>query len=314
MSIEKLHCPDDATWHAARSKDVTASVAAALLGAHEFETRLSLFMAKTGHADLIEESEPMRRGRLLEPVAVQIIRERHPDWTIRYNNGSDRHYYRDAKARIGATPDIEVRDPERGFGVIQIKSVEGSVYRRKWANEDREPDPPVWIAVQAMIEATLTGATWAAVAPLVVGHGIDLPEIDIPLHTGIMARLRSEVADFWRRVAANDPPDPDFGRDGALIAALYADDDGDMVDLSDNSRAIELVAAREALKSRESDGAAAAKERKTIDAELIHALGNAACGRLADGRIIEAKTIRRDGYTVEPTSYRAVKIKEGKKS
>jgi len=46
MSIEHLHVPDDASWHAARAQDVTASVAAALLGVHEFETPLSLFMAK----------------------------------------------------------------------------------------------------------------------------------------------------------------------------------------------------------------------------------------------------------------------------
>lgn len=45
----------------------------------------------------------------------------------------------------------------------------------------------------------------------------------------------------------------------------------------------------------------------------IHILGNAARGRLADGRIIEAKTVNRKPYAVAATSYRAIKVKEAKR-
>ncbi len=309
--IEKLHVPDDASWHAARSRDVTASVAAALFGAHEYETPLSLFMRKTGQStNDLEDSGPIRRGRLLESVAVQVLREENPNWMIRYNNGDNRYYYRDAKSRLGCTPDVEVYDPERGPGIVQIKSVEASIYRRKWLNDDREPDPPLWIAVQAVIEATLTGSEWAAVAPIVVGHGVEMPLIDVPLHAGMMQQLRTKVAEFWQRVADGRPYDPDFAKDGALIAGLYADDDDSTKDLSGDNRIIEILAAREKLKEREADGAAATKERKPLDAEIINILGNAARGRLSDGRIVEAKTVRRKGFTVEPMQFRSVKVKE----
>jgi hypothetical protein len=72
------------------------------------------------------------------------------------------------------------------------------------------------------------------------------------------------------------------------------------------------LAEREALKAREKDGNEAEKARKVLDAEIIHALGNASVGRLADGRIITAKTTRRAGYEVKPSSFRSVRIKEPK--
>lgn len=316
--VEFVPCADDLLWRAARARDVTASVAAALLkdqdGAicHEWETPFGLFQAKKGNATEGEETEPMRRGRLLEPVAVQVLRERHSDWTIRHNSGDGRVYYRDPTTRIGATPDIIADCPERGRGVVQIKSVESSVFHRKW-KIDGEVEPPTWIAVQAIIEASLTGAQWASVAPIVVGHGVDVPEIEIPIHFGVMTRLRRAVEEFWDRIERDDPYPPDYARDGRLITGLYADDDGGDVDLSNNKRIAELLPLREALKAREADGAEAEKERKIIDAEIIDALGNAARGRLADGRVIDAKTVRRKAYAVAASSYRTVKVKEAKK-
>jgi hypothetical protein len=307
--VERLHVPDDAAWHAARAKDITASVAAALLGAHEWTTPFQLYAQKTGlAANDIEDTGPVRRGRLLEPVAVQVLREEHPDWGVRYNSGPDRFYYRETQSRIGCTPDIEAKDPQRGVGVVQVKSVEASIFSKKWRNEHGDIEPPLFIVIQAIIEATLTGAAWAAVAPIVVGHGVDMPLIDIPLHKGVMNQLRGAVADFWERVDAKRPYHPNYGKDGALIASLYPTDNGETIDLTTNNRIMELVAEREQLKVIEKQGSDAEKLRKALDAEAIHMLGEAARAKLPDGRLLEAKTIRRKEYTVKATSYRSVKI------
>lgn len=309
--VEVIPCADDALWRAARARDITASVAGALLGVHEFETPYSLYAAKKGLAQDQEETEPMRRGRLLEPVAVQVLRERHTGWSIRHNDGPGRVYYRDPAARMGATPDVIVDCPERGRGVVQIKSVEAGVFHRKWKAEG-EIEPPLWIGVQAIVEASLVGATWAMVTPLVIGHGVELPEIEIPIHLGVMKKLREAAAEFWERVERSDPPAPDYARDGAIIAGLYAEDDGGEIDLSDSDRAAVIVAAREELKKREADGRDAENARRICDAELIHMLGNAARGRLADGRIVEAKTVRRGAYQVKASSYRTIRVKDAK--
>ena len=47
------------------------------------------------------------------------------------------------------------------------------------------------------MEAELTGAKWAAVAPLVVDYGIECPVIDIPLHAGIVETVKNEALTFW---------------------------------------------------------------------------------------------------------------------
>jgi hypothetical protein len=297
---------DRAAWLALRSQDVTASVAGALLGVHEYETAYGLWAAKSGLIPQEDgESGPMRRGRLLEPVAVALLAEERPTWTL--TPGAS--YYRDPATRIGATPDCFAVDPAReGFGVVQIKSVESSIFRRKWKQEDGTVEPPLWIAVQALVEADLTGASWACVTPLVVGFGLDLPVIEIPLTPGIMDRLKEVVAEFWRRVDTKDPPDVDYARDGALLAQLYRDDDGSTVDLS-GWNAGPVIAEEDARLAAE------IKERKArrdaIKAEIIDKIGAAAVAMI-DGEIFAtARTVNRKPYAVAASSYRDIRIKKG---
>lgn len=74
--IEKHNPRNDAAWHRLRAKDITASVAGALIGVHEFTTIYELWSLKTGREfQSTEETDAIRRGRLLEPVAVEFLRE-----------------------------------------------------------------------------------------------------------------------------------------------------------------------------------------------------------------------------------------------
>jgi YqaJ-like viral recombinase domain len=303
-------------WLALRKSTIGASEVAALLGVHPWLTPYQLWARKSGLIPEAEETPAMRRGRILEAVAIDFLREERPEWTIMANSIPGGTLYRDPDAGLSCTPDALVLREIAGFGPCQIKSVEPHVFNRTWVPDNARagPQAPIYVEIQAIQEATLTGASWACVGALVVWHGIDLYLIEIGLHAGIMARIRREAAEFWRRVRENDPYQPDYGRDGDVIRSLYADDSGGEIDLSSNERAIKLVAAREGLKRIEAAGGDAVKERKRIDAEIIHLLGNAARGTLADGRVIEAKTIFKKSFTVEPTVFRSIKIKQQRKS
>jgi len=313
MTIEILQPASREEWLAIRRQTIGASEIAALVGASPWETAFSLYSKRIGNAAPEPENAAMRRGRHLEAVAVEMLREERPDWIVKANPMPGGVFYRDLDAGISATPDVFVAAPGRPNGICQIKSVQKFTFDKKWKNAVGEIEPPLHVVIQAVQEAALTGADWACVAALVVDFGIDLPIIEIEIHGGIIARMRKEAADFWRRVKDNDPPPPDYAQDGALIASLYADSDDDLgVDLSGNNRIIEILDQREALKAREKDGGEAEKARKVLDSEIIMALGNASVGRLADGRIITAKTTRRAGYEVKPSSFRSVRIKEPK--
>lgn len=295
MVIEVITPKDRAAWLRARGKDVTASTVAALFDCHPFISLLELWAAKTGRLPREDqETDAMRRGRLLEPVAVQILREDHPDWQIEYSTEAQ-IYYRDPALRLGATPDVIANCPRRGKGVVQIKSVEASTYRRKWLDEEGTPEAPLWIALQASLEAHLTGAKWAAVMPLVIGFGIEAPIIDVPTDhlAGVIEAMAERAADFWDMVRENREPPIDYARDGDLIDRMYRiGDPREEVDLTAAPHIIEDIQRRAELRS---EIVAREAEVAGIETRIKALMGSAEVAHLAGGRTATWKTQKRRG-------------------
>jgi len=289
-------------WLALRQQDVTASTCGCLLGVHPYCTPYGLYLLKSGIVgEDPEETGPMRRGRLLEPVAIELLREQNPLWEI----APPRAYYRDPDLRLGATPDALAVDDAGKLGVVQIKTVEPSVFRRKWM-DGGEVDPPLWIVCQAIEEAHLTGAEWAAVAALVVGFGVDLHVVPIPIHDGIVERIKAEVVAFWSRIERREPYPPDYARDGALIARQFEEARvGEIIDLTNDNSLPPLAAEDEKLAAE----LKASKDRRAaVRSEILAKIGNAEIALFQGGRIF-APTTRRKSYTVKETSFRDLRIK-----
>ncbi len=307
-------------WLSLRKPTIGASEVAAVLGVHPYTTPFELWTRKS-RGVVIDDNKYMRRGRILEPIAIDLLREERPDWIVKENPIPGGEFYRDLDEGISCTPDAFVRDSWRpfmenenrpGLGICQIKTIDPHVFRQDWTIDGDICLPP-YVAIQAMQEAHLTGATWCCVAAL-VGFDLDLHIIGVPIHAGVIARIKRAVPDFLRRVRENDPPPPDYGRDGETIKALYSDDDDSTIDLSGNERVLQLVARRLAMKEIMGAATEAEKERETIDNELRMMLGNATRATLTDGRILEAKTVWRsykakDAYR---TSSRPIKIRQHK--
>ena len=290
-------------WLALRRQDVTASVAAALLGVHPFKTRYQLWHEKAGKIQEDEaETQAMIRGRVLEAPAIELLRIDRPKWKVWRPN----EYVRQTRDRMGATPDAYAIDPERpGFGVVQIKSVEKSIFAKNWRDENGEIEPPLWIVIQALQEAWLSGANWACIVAFVIGYGLELHVIDVPIHEGVIERLRDEVRKFWRSVHDDTPPEPDYAADAALIARLYSEDNGREIDLTGDNSLPAILEERAEIKSRMRADKARLAE---IDAEIIAKLGEHERGYLP-GWAIKRPLVHRRGYYVEPTSYRNLTIK-----
>lgn len=296
---------DRAEWMRLRGKDITASVAGALFGVHPYTTRYELWMRKAGKAprsDAADNAATMR-GRVLEKPALDLLQIDRPKWKV----WQPELYFRDPAARLGATPDAFAVDPARpGFGNVQVKSVEQSAFRRGWFDESGEIEVPLWIAIQANLEAHLAGASWACVIAFVVGYGLDLHIVEVPLHAGIIRRLEEESAEFWRSLKAGEAPDPDYGRDGALLAGMYAEDNGREVDLSRDNMLPALLDERAELLARMKDDKARVAE---IDAEVIHKIGDHERAFLP-GWQIKRPLVKRDGFYVSPTEYRRLSIRK----
>lgn len=310
--VQRIAIENREQWMGLRGQDITASVAGALFQEHQYATRYGLYLEKAGLAAPQEEVAPVvtedsivlppiLRGTLFEKTAIEMVRLLKPEWSVFAANDA---YYRMPAARIGATPDVFATRPDLpGLGIIQVKTTDGLIFRKKWVNEDGEIEIPAWIAIQAIVEAKLTGASWACVALMIGGINTELKLFDIPIHDGVWARLVEEVADFWRRVEERDPPDVDYARDGHLITSTYDAKDGVEADWSSDNRMPALLDERATLKATEKAGADAEKRRKELDAEILAKLGGASVGRVSDGRLVRAKTIRVNRKPQPASSY-----------
>jgi len=305
MYVERIAPSGRAAWLALRKHDVTASQIGALFGAHEYLSPYQLWALKSGRfSDEIDETPVIRRGRMVEPVAVDMLREQFPKWKIDHNAKAN-IYFRAPEHRIGATPDVIVQAPGRGLGVVQIKSVAERTYRQKWIDDEGQPEAPLWIALQAIQEAYLVGAAWAAVAPLVIGYGIDMPLIEIPLDPGVFEAIKKQVQAFWILVNSGREPAPDYAMDGELIGSMYGDGDPNHeIDLTGDNRIPELLAAREAALEALRR---AKKVLGTVDAEIKSKMGAAHVGHLGQGRVITWKPERRAGHFVPQSTIRALR-------
>lgn len=317
--IGRWPADDRAAWLARRQGDVTASAIAALIpdpgdptrGAHPYTTARRLYAIKTGElAD--DEAVPMItttsislppliRGTVLEPVIPAVLKHLRPKWIVEPAG----YYYRDPAARIGATPDFFVVDPSRpGLGIIQAKTTDNLILKQKWIGEDGAIEPPLFIVIQAIVEAALTGARWAAVAVLSTGINLDLHLIEIPIHLGVMARLKTAVARFWAQVEAGTPPDLDYARDGALIGDLFPRDNAQELDLRLDNRLPEIVAERDRLKA---EMKRLGGEVDAIDGEVKARLGGYEAATIAGGRRISWRVEPRRSFVVPASEPRVLR-------
>ena len=295
---------DREQWLELRRRDVTASVIAALLGVHPYVSGYGLWAEKKGLLPPTEDNPAMERGRLLEPVAIELLRRDRPGWIVEAPGA----YYSLPALRIGATPDTLVHCPERGAGTVQIKTTVDLVFRKDWRDPDTgETVPPAWIAIQALTEAYLTGSKWAAVAVLVMGFGLELSIVDVPIHGRLLDRLFKEVDAFWTMFDSGAKPDPDYGRDANVIAAVYRapDEAAPPVELVGLD---ETLARRDALKTTMRE---AEKELSEIDTRIKAALGNAVKGQ-AEAWNVSWPLVKSAGYTVGPREYRSLKVTKRK--
>lgn len=296
---------DRSAWKAFRKGYVTASVAGALLHCHPYVTAYALWADKAGRAsDEDIENAVLRRGRLLEPAAVQMLREERPDWIIDYRD--DQAFYNDPGLRIGATPDAYAMRPDmEGQGIVQVKTVSEEAFRDGWIDpETREVVIPLWIAVQAIVEAKMTGAPWAVVAAMVVGRGIRMEVIDIPLHEQVWTAVVNGADAFWSVVESGEEPPPDWDRDTSSVLDVHRYSEARVIDLSANGDFDAFVGRYSEASTAYTE---AGKLRDLCRAQILHAMGSADVAETGKFRVRAATTIDKNGRSQRRIS---IKLKD----
>jgi len=299
--IERREVTTREAWLSWRKEDITASVVGGLFNCHPYTTALRLYAEKRGTEFVFEENNAMRRGRWLEPAVGKAVEELRSAWRLE----PARHYLRDPDLRIGATPDFIIHGDPRGKGVLQTKTVAPSVYAREW-NDGAEV--PLWIILQATVEAMLSEADFVAVAALLVdAHNMDCVIHEMPRNPAAEEKIKRAVGEFWRNVEEGREPEPDFARDADTVKAMWKREATPPVeiDLSSNNRIPSLLEQRTALN-------AIIKDHETkieaIDTEIKFAMKDAAVATGLNGWRVTYKTSHYKEYVVKARDTRVLRV------
>lgn len=265
-----------------RASVVGASEVAALFDASPYVTHFELWHRKAGNVAVPEfgGNERIEAGIRLEPVII--------DWACDKWGYTKRETPKrlQNQAGIGGHPDQFVICPERGPGLLEIKTADWLV-AKSWGDE-----PPLHYQLQAMTYMGLAGASWGDIVILVGGN--ELRRFQIEVRPKLFAEIERRVSDFWRSIATDTAPKPDYTRDGDTIRELNAAPGDTLIDLRGDNLA--AVAAAEYLAGKELEKAGKARAEAAL-AELIDKMG-------------ENGTALLDGFTFKATRVAAIADRE----
>lgn len=167
-----------------------------------------------------DADQPDRRwwGLRIEPVILEWASER-----LRLDKERrqlEQRYVRHPELALGATMDMAILDPTRGLGCVEVKNVDGFIYRQEW-DADRAPDHiEVQLQCQMMVGDGKSPCTWGAIAALVGGNEGVL--IQREPDEAMQRRIREEITSFFEEVAEGREPDPaGNARELGILRALH---------------------------------------------------------------------------------------------
>lgn len=306
-------------WLEWRQHDVTASEISALTGDHPFLTKYGLWQLKAGKIEREPENEEMKRGRKLEPVAMEMAFEDHPEWGYGkksidlIKSGREKNYLSDRSLRIGASPDAVLFSDS--WFVLEIKTLSESAFKEHW-----EDGSPLHILDQIRIGMWLADVRKGTVAAMVITysgqlrmHYFDVVDdekprlhyLDHPEHEKIVIechprvhRLIEETQAFWQSITNGIEPEPDFGRDLDLIrktpltgAEIDLTGDNEILKLRDNY-ALHSVA--ETFNKKQKD---------EIKARILHKMKGASTAIFDGQPIARVSMIRKKERVVKESTY-----------
>lgn len=243
----------EAEWLAARALDLTSTECSALFGASPYATEFQLYHRKTGTLPIDDfvETERMTWGKRLESAIAYGVAEDHGLIVEPFKT-----YMRIPELRLGSSFDFRIigvadgytgphtaaRDmfAQRGPGIMEVKNVDGLQFRRGWVEDKSEGtiEAPPHIEFQVQHQLLVADMGWSIIAPLIGGNTpqMILRERDTAVGDAIMLA----ASNFWSMVDSKKEPKAHYLDDAKALAALYVNNDGSSVDLSDNDHLAKL--------------------------------------------------------------------------
>lgn len=237
MTTQLIQITDRDSWLEKRSNYVTSTEASALWGLNPHLTHYEMWHIKRGilpkPAD--EDNNFMLFGRLMEDTVCQMILHEHNDWKI----SPMRVFAYDDDDKIGSSFDRVINIPEKGAGLLEIKTTSYKYWKENFIEEDGYIEAVPRYEIQAQVELeVLDRYDWILIC-VFISDTRTLKYIFRERDKELGNTIRKTVKEFWE---ATDAPSPDFMHDRSSIAKLMPKlEKGKSMDATENGRITELA-------------------------------------------------------------------------
>ena len=304
-----------AEWLDLRHKYVSSTDSPSLFDVG-YNTRLGLYFLKLEDAPTDGEmSERMEMG-LVNQRSIALYIARKYGVRIRALNG-----YATRPSRMGSSfdyeiigEDLKVKDidddslrlmyRDKGPGVLEIKNVDYFIFKQDWAVQDNGSYiAPPHIEIQVQHQLRCIERQWGVIGACIGGNRLELMIRNRDDYVGEIIETR--VALFWDWIDKKTPPPEQMPDDFEMLKRVYGHAEPGVVMDATGKPEIERLCkvyrdAKDKIKEWE-------LVVKSAHADLLKLVGEAS-KVVTTGHTISCGVSSRDGYVVEPCTYRNWRI------
>jgi predicted phage-related endonuclease len=294
-------------WLKTRLAYLTSSDAAVVAGVG-YTDRFTLWARKTGKIPDQGDQLRFRVGLALEELIHQELEKE--TGVILHDPGS---YVLMTREWRGATPDrMIVKSPKAlddFTGIAEFKTV-SAANKRDW-----KEGPSLYASVQMLHTMEVTGLNWGLAAALL---GLDdFTHHEVTRDERLLEMLLEAEYAFWQCVQRDIPPPLGFEESNKTLKAMFPEAVEEKTVEIESSRARAALkgwrTAKQAIKELKQELREIEKQSTLFENELRLVLEDAERGEIGGAGTVTLKTTKRDGYTVEPISYRTLREERRKK-
>lgn len=304
----------DGKFPAIRDDHMTASVVGALFDEHDYTTEWQLWQTHATRKSLTpfkapEPGLPAKIGLALEQSIAELLQSEKGMLLEPV-----RQYIYAPSLRIGATLDFWCYRDDEGNEFadpvpLDAKAINHHAWQSRWQGGKVIPTEYL---LQVNTQCGLTAMPVGYLGCLVGGASLEV--FRVPFSAALWERTIGFTNAFFKSIADGKEPAINPKRDTAAVFGFYRQSiEAKAIDLSDNNMACELErrwSAEDVLYKAAKDVAETHEgNRKEIAAQLLHLIRDAQFARVGS-RMIVANTINRSAYSVKPSTYRTLTIKD----
>ncbi len=271
------------------------------MGKSRWGSPMSVYADKLGISEPRPETPWQKWGLLLEPaIAADYTKETGHKL---FNPGAFTIFQHPSLKFMQVTPDrlIEPVPEQDGWGSLSIKTA--TAYKAsEW-----EVEPPIEADIQFQHELETLGLNWGVIAVLIGGQST--VHVPVQRNRKFCDVLVQQEAEFWQRIIDQVPPDADSHvATTEALAQIYPEESGETFPLG-----AEFFSVADELQTQKAQSRYCDTRIRELENRVRREMGNAPLALLPDGSGWSWKSQKSKGYKVEPSEYKVLRWKKGKK-